>query len=150
MNFGIINIFNSFVVIILLIPNLIYAIKHSKFKIIYKSIQLLGMFACIESMILMVFPIGINEFGFGSSEEMLIYVFYNITLISVYNILWRLFNKQKRIHFNTDSIYNIFIEWYRFKISCINYIYCYIWNYSVLYNFKNKYKEHVGTSSAFF
>ena len=55
------------------------------------------MFACIESMILMVLPIGMNEFGFSSSEEMLIYVFYNITLISVYNILWRLFNKQKRI-----------------------------------------------------
>lgn len=52
----------------------------------------LGRYA---SMILMILPLGIWEFGFASSEEMIVYFAANIVLLAVYVIVWLLFSKKQ-------------------------------------------------------
>ncbi|MBQ7954884.1 MAG: hypothetical protein IJ282_03985 [Lachnospiraceae bacterium] len=92
------NVLGLFVMICVLLPNIIYAIKFKgvKNKCTSKVMNILeqvGRYAC---MILMVFCIGMRSFGFFSLEECLIYLLGNIFLIIVYWIIWLLyFVKQK-------------------------------------------------------
>lgn len=91
------NVFGLILVILLLIPNIVYAIKvknqsnlcTNKFMNILEQI---GRYAC---MFLMAFNIGIAEFGFGSVGAFLIYIIGNILLMLSYWIIWMLyFHKQ--------------------------------------------------------
>ena len=83
------NVFGLILVILLLIPNIVYAIKvkdqqnlcTNKFMNILEQI---GRYAC---MFLMVFNIGIAEFGFGSVRAFLIYIIGNVLLILSYWII---------------------------------------------------------------
>ncbi len=87
---GWINIFGLVIVILLLIPNIIYAIKHrgekhppvSKTALIFEQI---GRYGC---MLLMVFNIGLLKFGFGSIIGLLIYIFGNASLLLAYWICY--------------------------------------------------------------
>ena len=80
---GWINFFGLIIVVLMLIPNIIYAIKHrgeprptvSKAALILENI---GRYAC---MLLMVFNIGLLKFGFGSIIGLLIYLFGNFMLL---------------------------------------------------------------------
>ena len=91
------NVFGLILVILLLIPNMVYAIKFkdqknpctNKFMNILEQI---GRYAC---MFLMVFNIGIAEFGFGSVGAFLIYIIGNVLLMLSYWVIWILyFHKQ--------------------------------------------------------
>ena len=93
MKFGVINTFNIIVTIILLFPNIIYSLKNRN-KL--NHISLFEIITFVGSILLFIFPIGINKFGFGSSEEMLIYLFYNITFLLIYVILWILYYNQRK------------------------------------------------------
>lgn len=87
------NVFGLVFVVLLLIPNIIYAIKDknkqnkctNKFM---NVIEQIGRYGC---MFLMVFNIGIAEFGFGSNYAFLIYLFGNTLLIILYWIIWILY-----------------------------------------------------------
>ena len=87
---GWINFFGLVIVVLMLIPNIIYAIKHrgeprptvSKSALILENI---GRYAC---MLLMVFNIGLLKFGFGSIIGLLIYLFGNFMLLLAYWICW--------------------------------------------------------------
>ena len=96
MEFGIINIFNLIEVSILFIINIIFSLKlKNKFK--FNSItSLFDSITCKCSIVLLIIPFGINKFSFGSVEEMLIYLFYNIAFILIYIIIWFLYKQQKR------------------------------------------------------
>lgn len=91
------NIFGLFLVILLIIPNIVYAVrvKDQKNLCTNKFLNLLeqiGRYAC---MFLMIFNIGIAEFGFGSVEAFLIYSIGNVLLMAAYWITWILyFHKQ--------------------------------------------------------
>ncbi|MBE5874088.1 MAG: hypothetical protein E7287_06715 [Lachnospiraceae bacterium] len=90
------NVFGLVFVVLLLIPNIIYAIKDknkqnkctNKFM---NVIEQIGRYGC---MFLMVFNIGIAEFGFGSVYAFLIYLFGNTLLIILYWIIWILYFKK--------------------------------------------------------
>ena len=87
---GWINFFGLIIVVLLLIPNIIYAIKHrgekqapvSKAALILEQV---GRYCC---MLLMVFNIGLLKFGFGSIIGLLIYLFGNASLLLGYWICW--------------------------------------------------------------
>lgn len=90
------NISGLIFVVLLLIPNIIYAIKmknqknqcSNKFMNVTEQI---GRYGC---MFLMVFNIGIAEFGFKSVGAFLVYLFGNMLLMISYWIIWMLyFNK---------------------------------------------------------
>lgn len=87
------NIFGLIIIVLILIPNIIYAIKvkdrqnrcRNKFMNILEQI---GRYGC---MFLMVFNIGIAERGFRSIGMFFAYLFGNLILIISYWILWFLY-----------------------------------------------------------
>lgn len=85
-----INFFGLIIVALLLIPNIIYAIKHrgeaqAPVSRAAHIIEQAGRYAC---MLLMVFNIGLLKFGFGSIIGLLIYLFGNASLLLAYWICW--------------------------------------------------------------
>ena len=91
------NVFGLILVIFLLIPNIVYAIKFKDQKNLCTNkfmniLEQIGRYAC---MFLMVFNIGIAEFGFGSVEAFLIFFIGNVVLRLCYWFIWLLyFHKQ--------------------------------------------------------
>lgn len=91
------NIFGLIFVVLLLIPNIIYArkAKNQENKCTNKfmnTLEQIGRYGC---MFLMVFNIGIAEFGFQSVGLFLVYLLGNTLLMIFYWILWMLyFNKR--------------------------------------------------------
>ena len=87
------NVFGLIFVVLLLIPNIIYAVKvknqqnkcSNRFMNIMEQI---GRYGC---MFLMVFNIGIAEFGFGSVGAFFTYLFGNVFLMILY---WLISRKQ--------------------------------------------------------
>ena len=97
MEFGWINVFGTIIVIILLIPNIIYAIKNKTPENKYKNklvniIEQLGRYA---SLIFTIFPIGIS--GFRNVEYMLVYLIVNSILLLLYLIIWIVYFKGKSL-----------------------------------------------------
>lgn len=91
------NIFGLVLVVMLLIPNIIYAIKFKDQKNLCTNrfmniLEQIGRYACI---FLMIFNIGIAEFGFESVEAFLIYGIGNVVLMLAYWIIWMLYFYKK-------------------------------------------------------
>lgn len=94
-----INIFGLVIIVLLLIPNIIYAIRHQQPNREYTSnginlLEQIGRYAC---MFFMIFPIGIAEFGFPSISSFLIYGIGNTVLIIAYWIIWIFYFRQKTL-----------------------------------------------------
>ena len=90
---GWINVFGIILVVLLLIPNIVYAIKnreqHNKCtNRIMIIIEQIGRYGC---MFLMIFNIGLEKFGFGSVGAFLIYLFGNALLMISYWVIWILY-----------------------------------------------------------
>ena len=90
------NVLGLVFVVLLLIPNVIYAIreKNQQNKCTNKfmnAMEQIGRYGC---MFLIVFNIGIAEFGFGSVGAFLIYLFGNAILVISYWITWVLYFKK--------------------------------------------------------
>lgn len=87
------NIFGMIIVILMLIPNCIYALKNKNQKNLCQNkfmniVEQIGRYGCI---ILMIFSIGIKEFGYSSIEAFLIYILGNAILLLIYWIVWGLY-----------------------------------------------------------
>ena len=97
MKFGWINGFGAGVVLLMLIPNIIYAIKNKGEKNLctnrfMNGIEQVGRYTCI---VLMWLPILVWEFGFVSVLEMLLYLAGNGVLLAAYWIVFLLYFKRK-------------------------------------------------------
>lgn len=94
-----INIFGFILVVLMLIPNILYAfrIRGQENKVTNKVINLLEQIGRYTSMFLMVFNIGIAEFGFHSVAAFLAYGIGNILLLVIYWILWILYFKEQKL-----------------------------------------------------
>lgn len=91
------NTFGLVLVILLLIPNIIYAVrvKNQKNKCTNKFMNILEQIGRYGCMFLMIFNIGIVESGFPSINAFIIYLVGNTVLMLSYWIIWMLyFNKQ--------------------------------------------------------
>lgn len=89
--------FGLVLVILLLIPNIIYAVrvKNQKNKCTNKFMNILEQIGRYGCMFLMIFNIGIVESGFPSINAFIIYLVGNTVLMLSYWIIWMLyFNKQ--------------------------------------------------------
>lgn len=87
---GWINFYNLTIVVLMLIPNIIYAFKNKDEKNnctnrLMNIIEQIGRYGC---MFLMVFNIGIYEFGFNSKEAFLIWLFVIPFLLLLYWVFW--------------------------------------------------------------
>lgn len=97
MKFGWINAFGAAVVILMLVPNIIWAVKNKDEKNLCTNklmniIEQIGRYACI---VLMWLPLLVWEFGFASVTEMLIYAVGNAALLAAYIIVFAIYFKKK-------------------------------------------------------
>ena len=92
-----INVFGLIFVVLLLIPNIVYAIKvkNQQNKCTNKAMNILEKIGRYGSMFLMVFNIGIVKFGFSSVYAFLIYLLGNTLLFISYWIIWVLYFKKQ-------------------------------------------------------
>lgn len=94
---GWLNIFGLILVVLLLIPNIIYSIKEKDQKNLCTNkvmniIEQIGRYAC---MFLMVFNIGIAEFGFSSPGAFIVYLIGNVIVMVAYWIGWMMYFQRK-------------------------------------------------------
>ncbi|MGN0516872.1 hypothetical protein [Eubacterium sp.] len=97
MEFNWINIYGGIVVALMMIPNIIFAVKNkehkpNKSKRIVNIIEQISRYACI---IIMILPLFVWEFGFSPLGFMFVYVIGNIILLILYYIFWGLYSKSK-------------------------------------------------------
>lgn len=90
------NVFGLILVVLLLIPNIIYAIRvkdqeNRCTNRVMNSLEQIGRYGC---MFLMVFNIGIAEFGFRSVNALVAYLIGNALLMVSYWIIWLLYFKR--------------------------------------------------------
>ncbi|MBQ5851705.1 MAG: hypothetical protein IIW54_12975 [Lachnospiraceae bacterium] len=91
------NIWGLIIVVLLLVPNIIYAVKekNQENKCSNKYMNILEQIGRYGSMFLMVFNIGLAEFGFSSVKAFIVYMFGNILLMISYWFIWVLYFKKK-------------------------------------------------------
>ena len=97
MKFGWINGFGAGFVILLLIPNIIYAVRHKDEKNLcadrcMNALEQIGRYACI---VLMWLPLLVWEFGFASVSEMILYLAGNGVLLVAYWLVFARYFKEK-------------------------------------------------------
>lgn len=97
---GFINTYNAVIVVLLLIPNIIYELKHKNEELpeyhnrVLVIVEQVGRYA---SMFLMLFPIGVVgfEFGYNPSDDFVLRLLLDIVLIAAYYIFWGMYVKKK-------------------------------------------------------
>lgn len=87
------NVFGLVMVVLLLVPNIIYAVKFRDAENLCKNkvMNVMEQIGRYGSMFLMVFNIGIAEFGLSSGDALVVYVFGSIMLMIAYWIIWIIF-----------------------------------------------------------
>ena len=99
MKLGWINLFGAVIVIIMLIPNIIYAVRNKNQKNLCKNkfmnvIEQFGRYACI---VLMWLPLFVREFGFADVTEMIIYLAGNGIMLAVYITVFIFYINKKTV-----------------------------------------------------
>lgn len=97
MEFGWINLFGAGFVILLLIPNIVYALKNRGEKNLCDDramnlLEQIGRYGCI---VLMWLPLLVWKFGFMSVPEMLLYFAGNGALLLAYWLVFARYMKKK-------------------------------------------------------
>lgn len=97
MEFGWINLFGAVIVILMLIPNIVYAVKNKSEQNLCTNrfmnvIEQLGRYACI---VLMWFPLLVWRFDFESKLDMILYLAGNGIFLAVYWIVFARYLKEK-------------------------------------------------------
>lgn len=90
MTFHWINVFGGSIVAAMLIPNILFAIKHPERPSVEISravtvLEQIGRYGC---MALMALPLFVWEFGFASPALMLVYLLGNAVLLTAYYVFW--------------------------------------------------------------
>ena len=97
MKLGWINVFGAAIVILMMIPNIIYAVKNKGEKNLCENklmnvTEQIGRYACI---VLMWLPLLVWEFGFASVLEMTLYFALNGILLIAYWLVFTVYFKKK-------------------------------------------------------
>ena len=90
MEFGWINLFGAGIVILMMVPNIVYAIRNKDEKNLCTNrfmnvIEQIGRYGCIT---LMWLPLLVWKIGFSSDALMLIYVLGNVIFLATYIIVF--------------------------------------------------------------
>lgn len=96
MEFGFINLCNAVIMLVILVPNWIYAAKGGvDVKAEDPRLTMLEQLGRYASMALMILPVGVWKFGFPNVLAMLIYLAGNSVLLLTYLIAWGFFLRKK-------------------------------------------------------
>lgn len=96
---GWLNIFGLIIVILMMVPNIIYAkkFKNQENKCKNKFMNLMEQIGRYASIFLMVFNIGIAEFGFYSLNVFVVYVIGNFLLLLIYWAVWFSYFREQKL-----------------------------------------------------
>ena len=99
MGFGWINVFGAVIVVLMLIPNIVYAIKNKGEKNLCANrfmniVEQVGRYACI---VLMWMPLLVWKFGFASVLDMMLYMACNGLLLAAYWIAFAFYMKRRTV-----------------------------------------------------
>ena len=99
MEFGWINVFGAVIVVLMLIPNIVYAIKNKGEKNLCANrfmniVEQVGRYACIA---LMCLPLLVWKFGFASVLDMMLYMTCNGLLLAAYWITFAFYMKRRSV-----------------------------------------------------
>lgn len=94
-----INLYGLIIVLFMLFPNIIYAFKNKSIenKCNNKVMNMIEQIGRYGSLFLMVFNIGIYEFGFRSDKEFAIWLISSAVLMLLYWRFWVLYFKSPKI-----------------------------------------------------
>ena len=97
MEFGWINLFGGIIIAVLMLPNVLYALREPGHTPACGSgplpvLEQIGRYSC---MLLMVLPLFVWKFGFGSVPELLVYLGGNALLLTAYLALWPVYWKSR-------------------------------------------------------
>ena len=100
MEFGWINLFGAGIIVLIMIPNIIYAARQKQDETQIEvphglsACEQVGRYGCI---ILMWLPLLVWKFGFGSVEEFLIYLIGNGVLLLCYYLFWMFYSRKRTL-----------------------------------------------------
>ena len=99
MEFGWINVFGAVIVVLMLIPNIVYAIKNKGEQNLCTNrfmnvVEQVGRYACIA---LMCLPLLVWKFGFASVLDMMLYMACNGLLLAAYWITFAFYMKRRSV-----------------------------------------------------
>ena len=97
MEFGWINLFGGIIVLLMLIPNIVYAVKNREERNLCTNrvmnvVEQAGRYGCIVWMWL---PLLVWKFGFRSASEMLLYFLGNGVLLVAYWLVFARYMRKK-------------------------------------------------------
>lgn len=99
MTFGLINLWSAGVIALLLLPNLVYALKFqdANFRSGSRALNLLEQAGRYGSMALFVVPLGVRggEFGFASVGGMLAWMGLMAAILAAYYLAWLLYARRR-------------------------------------------------------
>lgn len=87
------NPFGLFFILMMLLPNILYAVRFRRDAKRLKECENRFM-VCMEqigrylSMFLMIFDIGMLEYGFFSFDTITVYLIVNLLLLTAYSVIW--------------------------------------------------------------
>lgn len=95
-NMGWLNWFGLIIVVLMLAPNIIWALRHrdEQNKCKNKTMNILEQIGRYGCMFLMVFNVGIAEFGFASPASFLVYLLGSVALLLAYWVFWIVYAKK--------------------------------------------------------
>lgn len=93
MKFGILNLANLVIVVLILVPNVVYALRSpgGENKCTNTAMNVLEQIGRYASMALMVLPLGVWEFGFPSVADLLLWLLGSGVLLLAYWVFWWLY-----------------------------------------------------------
>ncbi len=96
-----INVLGLIIVLFMLIPNIVYAYKNKNTVNLcdHKIMNIIEQIGRYSSMFLMVFNIGILEFGFASNELFVLWIIGIVVLLFLYWLFWYFYFKSPRLFF---------------------------------------------------
>jgi len=98
MKFGPINLWGAAIVALLLVPNILYSLKHRDFgcQSASRAVNAAEQLGRYGSMALMVIPLGVRggEFGFYSGEGLILWLAGLAGLLLAYYVCWVFFAKR--------------------------------------------------------
>lgn len=99
MEFGWINVFGAVIVILMLIPNIVFAVKNRNEKNLCTNrfmnvIEQIGRYSCI---VLMWLPLIVWKFGFAGVFELVLYMACNGTLLAAYWISFAMYMQHRTV-----------------------------------------------------
>ena len=98
-NMGWLNWFGLIIIVLMMIPNILYALRHrgAENRCMSRLVNLVEQIGRYGCMFLMVFNVGVAELGYASVAAFLVYLIGNVVLLLTYFACWIIYAKKQSL-----------------------------------------------------